>query len=166
MGVAVWEGWRGWRGRDRKKGGKGRKGEGEEKGENGRVDGVGVEDVARWRAEADELTGILAPGVEARQRGERARGGLVVLSAKYGVLGGGDGGEGENEIADVTVAVASIVDEEGRLRIPAGLDKGRLLGFWDPDPGEGKGKRLWVRYLYRGKEEVVEVGEGEGVSLP
>lgn len=127
-----------------------------------------AEDIARCRAEADELTVILATGVEVRQRGERARGGLVVLSAKYGVMDGGVGvAEGENEIADVTVAVASIVDEEGRLRIPAGLDKGRLLGFWDPALGSSiSGKKLVVRYLWRGKEGVVEVGEGEGVSLP
>ncbi|KAK4110451.1 hypothetical protein N656DRAFT_713814 [Canariomyces notabilis] len=41
--------------------------------------------VARRRAEADELTAILATGVEPRQNVERNRGGLVIVSAKYGV---------------------------------------------------------------------------------
>ncbi|OIW24110.1 hypothetical protein CONLIGDRAFT_561807, partial [Coniochaeta ligniaria NRRL 30616] len=43
--------------------------------------------VARRRAEADELTVVLANGVEPRQRAERQAGGLVVLSAKYSVRG-------------------------------------------------------------------------------
>ncbi|KAM7202389.1 hypothetical protein V8F33_002797 [Rhypophila sp. PSN 637] len=135
--------------------------------------------VAQQRAEADELTVILATGVEGRQRAEKQRGGLVILSAKYGVLSGlgqpqqALGEEEENEIADVTVAVAAIVDEEGRLNIPAGLDKGRLLGFWDPAPASiwsfklrDDKKTLWIKYLYRGRESVVEVGEGEAVCLP
>ncbi|KAM7222905.1 hypothetical protein V8F06_001803 [Rhypophila decipiens] len=133
-------------------------------------------ELLRRRAQAaDELTVILATGVEGRQRGERQRGGLVIFSAKYGVLSGGLGQqpqqqeEEENEIADVTVAVAAIVDEEGRLNIPAGLDKGRLLGFWDPAAPTWslrRDKTLWIKYLYRGKESVVEVGEGEAVCLP
>ncbi|KAK4216556.1 hypothetical protein QBC37DRAFT_279147 [Rhypophila decipiens] len=102
---------------------------------------VEAELVAQRRAEADELTVILATGVEGRQRGERQRGGLVILSAKYGVL----------------------------LHIPAGLDKGRLLGFWDPAAPTWslrRDKTLWIRYLYRGRESVVEVGAGEAVCLP
>ncbi|KAK4044478.1 hypothetical protein C8A01DRAFT_42662 [Parachaetomium inaequale] len=41
--------------------------------------------IARRRAEADELTVVLATGVEPRQAGQRTRGGLMVVSAKYGV---------------------------------------------------------------------------------
>ncbi|KAK4164145.1 hypothetical protein QBC43DRAFT_237575 [Cladorrhinum sp. PSN259] len=41
--------------------------------------------VSRMRREADEVTGVLATGVEGRQGEERQRGGLVILSAKYGV---------------------------------------------------------------------------------
>ncbi|KAB5578513.1 hypothetical protein GE09DRAFT_1169033 [Coniochaeta sp. 2T2.1] len=59
--------------------------------------------ISRRRAEADEMTVVLANGVEPRQRMERQNGGLVVLSAKYSVRGAPS-----DEVADVTVAVAAL----------------------------------------------------------
>ncbi|TID07259.1 putative J domain-containing protein C63.03 [Colletotrichum higginsianum] len=131
--------------------------------------------VARKRAAADEVASLLAGAVEARQRVERQRGGLVVLSAKFGVKnegGDGGGGDGDNddgddwaaeEVADVTLAVAALV-EDGGLRIPAGVRKGSLLGFWDPAPL--RRKALHVRYLWRGKEGTVEVMGRDELVLP
>ncbi|KAK3362681.1 hypothetical protein B0T25DRAFT_442042 [Lasiosphaeria hispida] len=114
--------------------------------------------IGRRRAEADELTVILATGVEPRQNRERLGGGLVILSAKYGVRDATP-----DEIADVTIAVAALVDG-GRLVIPKGMRKSRLLGFWDPAPMTLK--VLSVRYMYQGKEKTVEVsGRGE-LKLP
>ncbi|KAK3899447.1 hypothetical protein C8A05DRAFT_18119 [Staphylotrichum tortipilum] len=120
------------------------------------------ESIARRRAEADELTAVLATGVEPRQAAQKKRGGLVIQSAKYGVRGAPP-----EEVADVTIAVAALVDGEGRLVIPEGVRKGRLLGFWDPAPGVEAGRKvLRVGYLWRGEERVVEVvGRGE-VRLP
>ena len=114
--------------------------------------------IAARRAEADELTVVLAGGVEPRQRLERQGGGLVVLSAKYGVRGAAP-----EEVADVTVAVAALVDD-GRLAIPAGLRKSRLFGFWDPAPR--RTKVLSVRYSYQGKEQSVEVCGRDELRLP
>lgn len=114
--------------------------------------------VARRRAEADELTVVLANGVEPRQRAERQVGGLVILSAKYSVKGAPS-----EEVADVTVAVAALVDG-GELLIPKELRKSHLLGFWDPAPLDTK--VLFVRYLYRGKEFSVEVTGVQEVRLP
>lgn len=114
--------------------------------------------VARGRAEADELAVVLANGVGPRQRSERQAGGLVILSAKYSVRGAPS-----DEVADVTVAVAALVDN-GRLYIPQGLRKSRLLGFWDPAPLDSK--VLSVRYLYRGKEYSVEAAGKEELLLP
>ncbi|TQN68265.1 putative J domain-containing protein [Colletotrichum shisoi] len=132
--------------------------------------------VARKRAAADEVASLLAGAVEARQRVERQRGGLVVLSAKFGVKNeggnGGGGGDGDNddggdwaaeEVADVTLAVAALV-EDGGLRIPAGVRKGSLLGFWDPAPL--RRKALHVRYLWRGREGTVEVMGRDELVLP
>jgi DnaJ family protein C protein 11 len=115
--------------------------------------------INRRRAEADELTVVLATGVEPRQAAERQRGGLVIVSAKYGVRDAPP-----DEVADVTIAVAALVDGEGRLVIPGGLRKSRLLGFWDPAPMGTKVLR--VRYMWRGEERAVEVcGRGE-LRLP
>ncbi|KAK3996881.1 hypothetical protein QBC44DRAFT_316789 [Cladorrhinum sp. PSN332] len=114
--------------------------------------------VARARAEADEATGVLAPGVEGRQVEERHKGGLVILSAKYGVRDAPP-----EEVADVTIAVAALVDS-GRLVIPKGLKKGKLLGFWDPAPTSRKVLR--VRYMWQGRELVVEVDGREELRLP
>jgi DnaJ family protein C protein 11 len=114
--------------------------------------------VSRRRAEADELTVILATGVEPRQSAERQRGGLVIVSAKYGVRDAPP-----EEVADVTIAVAALVDG-GRLVIPAGLRKSRLLGFWDPAPMSTKVLR--VRYLWQGRELAVEVSGREELRLP
>ncbi|TDZ68172.1 putative J domain-containing protein [Colletotrichum trifolii] len=124
--------------------------------------------VARKRAAADDVAALLAGSVEARQRNERQRGGLVVLSAKFGIKEGGAGGGGVDdwameEVADVTVAVAALV-EDGKLRIPAGVRKGSLLGFWDPAPL--RKKALHVRYMYRGKEGTVEVVGRDELVLP
>ncbi|KAK4128132.1 hypothetical protein N657DRAFT_638540 [Parathielavia appendiculata] len=131
--------------------------------------------VARRRAEADELTVILATGVELRQRAERGRGGLVIVSAKYGVRDAPP-----EEVADVTIAVAALVDnhdddddddddhddggEGARLVIPKEVRKSRLLGFWDPAPG--RTKVLRVRYLWRGREGEVEVCGRDELRLP
>ncbi|KAK4229128.1 hypothetical protein QBC38DRAFT_360249 [Podospora fimiseda] len=90
--------------------------------------------VARKRAEADEVTGVLGVGVEVKQVQERRRGGLVILSAKYGV------------------------------RDAPPEEKGRLLGFWDPAPISRKVLR--VRYLWEGREMVVEVDGREELRLP
>ncbi|KAJ3949289.1 uncharacterized protein N0V96_000404 [Colletotrichum fioriniae] len=133
--------------------------------------------VARKRAAADDIAVVLSGAVEARQRVERQRGGLVILSAKFGVRGEGQAGDGEDEgdgdgdpdcwaaeeVADVTVAVAALV-EDGRLRIPAGVRKASLLGFWDPAPL--RRKALHVRYLWRGRESTVEVAGRDELVLP
>ncbi|KAF6825283.1 DnaJ domain-containing protein [Colletotrichum musicola] len=117
--------------------------------------------VARKRAAADDVAALLAGSVEARQRAERQRGGLVILSAKFGVKEGADWAV--EEVADVTLAVAALVDD-GRLRIPAGVRKASLLGFWDPAPL--RKKALHVRYLWRGKEATIEVMGRDEVVLP
>jgi DnaJ family protein C protein 11 len=124
--------------------------------------------VAARRAEADKLTVVLAAGVGPRQAAARKRGGLVILSAKYGVRGAPP-----DEVADVTIAVAGLIrvedeedeeDEGDELVIPGGVRKGRLLGFWDPAPG--REKVLRVVYLWEGKEAVAEVKGREELRLP
>ncbi|KAI7786646.1 hypothetical protein LA080_002756 [Diaporthe eres] len=150
--------------------------------------------IAARRAEADDLVTVLAEPVSQRQRTQRERGGLVILSAKYGVLlderpsapgqpsrpppaGGpsaaaaaaasinlGPSWASPEEVADVTVALAALVDDDGTLRVPEGLRKSRLLGFWDPKPR--RTKCLFVRYMFRGQERVKEVMGRDELALP
>ncbi|KAI6349201.1 hypothetical protein MCOR25_010697 [Pyricularia grisea] len=138
------------------------------------VNAAAADSVARRRAEADELTAVLATGTQARQTAERIRGGLVILAAKYGVPGSTYSGmtvfNSEFEVADVTIAVAALVvgadqeDGAGSLYIPQGLRKSRLVGFWDPAPGQTK--VLQVKYVYCGKEGIVEVRGRDELRLP
>ncbi|PSR87425.1 hypothetical protein BD289DRAFT_482158 [Coniella lustricola] len=183
------------------------------------------------RAEADNLVTLLAQPVRHRQRLERERGGLVILSAKYGVVAASSSSSAwplstafatptpaapvtanaassflffgsdalspqpssqlatpplppflgpewpdPEEVADVTVAVAALVDDEseqqdapatdqkGSLYIPRGLRKSKLLGFWDPQPG--RTKCLMVKYVYEGREGVELVMGREELRLP
>lgn len=127
--------------------------------------------LAQRRAEADDLVAMLAQPVLARQRRQREDGGLVILAAKYGVLL--DPGSASSptprwaapeDVADVTVAVAALVEPEGRLYIPEGLRKSKLLGFWDPGPG--RTKWLVVRYVYGGREVTKAVSGREELRLP
>lgn len=147
--------------------------------------------IAERRAEADDLIAVLGEPVSQRQRVQRERGGLVVLSAKYGVLrderphaapgppeqqhpaGGpaaaaainlGPSWASPEEVADVTVALAALVDDDGTLSVPEGLRKSRLLGFWDPRPR--RTKCLSVRYMFRGQERVKEVMGRDELVLP
>lgn len=126
---------------------------------------------ARRRAEAVEVLALLAEPVRRRQGVQRERGGLVVLSAQYGVLRDAASKTWSepaapewSDVADVTVAVAALVDDGGRLDIPEGLRKSRLLGFWDPKPG--RTKHLVVRYVYAGREGIKAVIGREGLRLP
>ncbi|KAK8136821.1 hypothetical protein PG984_004761 [Apiospora sp. TS-2023a] len=133
--------------------------------------------VPQRQTEADDITFLLHDNVKARQVSERSDG-LVILSAKYGVkeetAAAPSSGKssssrhssnawGAEEVADTTVAVAALVSD-GRLYIPAGLEKSNLLGFWDPSPALEK--VLHVRYAYQGVEGVVEVTGDEELRLP
>lgn len=113
------------------------------------------------RAEADDITILLSANVEARQAAERAKHGLVILSAKYGVKK--DDSWGLEEVADVTTALAALVDDS-HVSIPSTVDKNNILGFWDPVPGLIK--TLHVRYTFQGKEAIIEVPEGAALILP
>lgn len=145
VGLATWEYVRCWRGRA---------------GLARRVRSQAKE-IQERRAEADDLAILLSLHVDSRQEVERERRGLVILSAKYGVKTGVSW-ELE-EVADVTTAVAALVDD-GQLHIPSNVVKSNILGFWDPVPHATK--TLHVRYMFQGKEGTVEVVGQEPLSLP
>ncbi|KAL2891628.1 putative J domain-containing protein C63.03 [Ceratocystis lukuohia] len=122
--------------------------------------------VDQKRVDAEEVEYLIGGFVETHQKREAKKGGLVILSAKYGVKEGTGSNAvwGGGEVADVRVAVAALVDGDGRLEIPYGVRKSHIPGFWDPMPLQEK--VLHVRYMYRGREAVVEVRGKEGLVLP
>jgi DnaJ family protein C protein 11 len=115
------------------------------------------------RKEAVQAVVLMYPSVAYRQEQEREAGGLVILSAFYGVRGSKPGSWKDGAVADVVVALAALVDD-GQLSLARGLDKSRLIGFWDPSPLERK--VLEIRYLFGGKEHRVEVRGNQGLVLP
>lgn len=127
--------------------------------------------IMQRRAEADDLVALLVQPVLHRQRLQREDGGLVILEAKYGVLldpasasSPTPNWAAPEDVADVTVAVAALVDDEGKLRIPEGLRKSKLVGFWDPKPGSTKW--LVVKYVYGGREATRAVTGRTEFRLP
>ena len=122
--------------------------------------------VSRRRYEADNLTVLLAQPVEARQKRQMAVGGLVILSAKFGIPDE-QGAWAGAKVADVTIALAALIDDVtdgGRLVIPKGVRKSRVPGFWDPAPGQEK--TLHVAYSWKGAETFVDVQGREELVLP
>lgn len=119
--------------------------------------------VAKRREEAQQAVSLMYPSVMYRQAQEEESSGLVILDALYGVRGKGPGGWKENEVADVTTALAALVDD-GQLSLPRGLDKSQLIGFWDPAPLTKK--LLAVRYMFGGKEHLVEVKGNQALIIP
>ncbi|KAI9822698.1 MAG: hypothetical protein M1827_000417 [Pycnora praestabilis] len=124
--------------------------------------------VAKRKEEAGSAVSLMRGQVERNQIIERERGGLVILEATYGVK--------ENfaptsdyktasrrQMIEVTVATAALV-QNGQLMMPRWLNKSLILGYYDPAPFTRK--ILCVRYLFGGKEHVVEVGEREPVHCP
>ncbi|VUC27934.1 unnamed protein product [Clonostachys rosea] len=124
--------------------------------------------VAIQRRRADLLTTLLAHPVTARQKHLSVSSGLdnlVILSAKFGVQEGDGSSWGGEEVADVTIALAALLSDEGRrLVVPRGLRLASIPGFWDPDPE--REKTLFVRYSWRGREGVLEVQGEDGLVLP
>ncbi|KPM40605.1 hypothetical protein AK830_g5947 [Neonectria ditissima] len=124
--------------------------------------------VARSRYEADNVTVLLAQPVEARQKRQIALGGLVIMSAKYGVPNSNGDLAGEH-VADVTIALAALIDDSSSnagasLVIPGSVRKSRIPGFWDPAPD--REKTLRVQYNFKGVETVADFRVGEEVILP
>lgn len=124
---------------------------------------------------AEEAQDIMRVSVEARRDRERREGGLVVIEATWGVereenglLGtatGLLGGEKKKKelVTDVAIPVQALV-ENGQLVIQGGIDKSRIIGFYDPAPGMEKVLR--VKYLFQGREHEAVVRGKRGLTAP
>jgi DnaJ family protein C protein 11 len=110
----------------------------------------------RRRRMAEEATEVMRASVERKMQAEKQAGGLVVLQATYGTRDG-------KFSADVTIAVAALVDQ-GQLVLPRGVEKSRIIGFYDPAPGSEK--VLMVRYLFGGLLHETSVKGQQGLIAP
>ncbi|TGZ83677.1 hypothetical protein EX30DRAFT_369010 [Ascodesmis nigricans] len=110
--------------------------------------------IARRREEALEAQQIMRTSVLRRREAERLTGGLVILEAKYGA---------KSQWADVTIPLQNMV-EGGQVVIEKGVDKKRLLGWWDPEPA--REKVVEVQYEWGGKRHRAVVKDGQGLVLP
>ncbi|KAI5780945.1 hypothetical protein EDC01DRAFT_633204 [Geopyxis carbonaria] len=110
----------------------------------------------RARAAAAEAVALMHTSAAATAAQEAARGGLVIMSASWGTVDGKAG-------VDVTVPLMSMVNA-GQIVIARGVDKSRLMGFYDPAPGSEK--RLTVRYEFHGALHGATVREGQGFVAP
>jgi len=110
--------------------------------------------IFRRQRAAKEAVEIMAPSVKRKMDAEREAGGLVIVNAEYG--------DGETK-ADVTIALAALA-EGGQLVIPRGVDKSRIIGFYDPAPGAEK--VLQVTYLWGGVTHRATVRGTRGFTAP
>ena len=143
------------------------------------------------RFESSRAIALMDPRVRHRQAREEEKGGLVILEAWYGVarprsVKHSRRRSKQNEDAgnleiDVTIPVAALV-HQSQLIIPGGVNKvgtsrftfgqstwltflqTQLIGFYDPAPLHAK--RLRLRYLFAGKEHIVEMAEEDTLKCP
>ncbi|PLN77656.1 hypothetical protein BDW42DRAFT_176449 [Aspergillus taichungensis] len=127
--------------------------------------------IPKHRADSLQAIELMAEQTRRRQAREESQGGLVITKAEYGHYPSGNKkrvssegtGPRPDEVADVTVPVAALVDR-GQLVIAKDMVKFHILGFYDPAPLLSKSLKIW--YLYHGKEHFVEVKDAEGVACP
>jgi DnaJ family protein C protein 11 len=119
-----------------------------------RIKQMNSEQFETKKTEALDAQRLLSNSSQRKMEQERAKGGLVIMSALYGKEG--------MEI-DVTVSVQALVNNS-QLVIPGGYSKSGLVGFYDPAYGEAK--NLTVVYRFHGQLHRVVVGDSEPLACP
>jgi DnaJ family protein C protein 11 len=138
------------------------------------------------RAESLQAIELMAEQVRRRQAKEERQDGLFITKAEYGHYSSMKKGSHpvtEDEVADVTIPVAALVDRS-QLVIPKNMVKVgspsvchhissshyandkqfHILGFYDPAPLRPKTLRIW--YTYHGKQHYVEANDSAGIACP
>lgn len=130
--------------------------------------------IAEKKSQAEEAISILERPTSLKVAQERAKHGLIIISAHYGNVasftargmrenGSEVGSEGAVAYIDVTIPVQALVGDS-KLVIPGGRAKYNLIGFWDPCIGEPK--KLRVRYLFKDVLHEVTVDDMAALRIP
>jgi len=131
-----------------------------------------AEFITQKRSEAEDAIRLMTRSAETKMSNERAKNGLIILQANYGLASAftdrgiripDEDEHGGPMVIDVTIAIQSLV-QDSRVTIPGGRSKFDLLGFYDPCIGESK--KLRIRYLFREKLHEVTLGDKEALRIP
>ena len=133
-------------------------------------------EIEEARAAAAKDRALFQSVVRRRLKEVYRTGGLVVVEARYGVLGEGEGGDEEQALGggggtgDVGELWIDVVDalqfqvRENVLTLHAGVPKSGLFGFCDIVPEVDKSLKL--EYVCQGVAYQCTVGDLEGVKAP
>lgn len=114
----------------------------------------------------------MSRSAESKLATERAKDGLIILQANYGLASAftdrgirypDEDEHGGPMVIDVTVPLQVLV-QDSRVTIPGGRGKFDLLGFYDPCIGEAK--KLRIRYMFKDVLHEVTVGDKDMVRIP
>lgn len=121
------------------------------------------------RKEAQVAVATMEETVAQNRAEEEKRGGLLILSARYGDLSASDLDQSNAVSApyiDVSVPLQCMVHDSA-LILGEGRSKFWLEGFYDPSMGVSpEQNRLYIRYRFLGQLHEAEFGDLEAVAIP
>jgi len=107
--------------------------------------------------EAENGVALMTETAERKRKEEQAKGGLIIVEAKYGKLN-------TNNILDVTIPLQCLVrDSELVLH---NTPKAYLPGFYNPSTDIDDILELEISYLYRDKLKYVKIQDKDPLTLP
>ncbi|KAI8796247.1 dnaJ subfamily C member 11 [Biomphalaria glabrata] len=122
-----------------------------------------AERLAQKRAEAEKAVELMKETYERCVELEEKKSGLVIVKSVYGKLQSIDDSILDSACVDVTIPIQALV-KDSKLILPETSSKSGLPGFYDPFIGEEK--KLYIRYLFRGRLHQAFISDTEPIRLP
>ncbi|KAK0063800.1 dnaJ subfamily C member 11 [Biomphalaria pfeifferi] len=122
-----------------------------------------AERLAQKRAEAEKAVELMKETYERCVELEEKKSGLVIVKSVYGKLQSIDDSILDSACLDVTIPIQALV-KDSKLILPETSSKSGLPGFYDPFIGEEK--KLYIRYLFRGRLHQAFISDTEPIRLP
>ncbi|CAL1531044.1 unnamed protein product [Lymnaea stagnalis] len=123
-----------------------------------------AEKLAQRKSEAEKAVELMKETYERCVEIEEKKSGLIIIKSLYGKLQSLDDGEiQENSCVDVTIPIQALV-KDSKLILPETTSKSGLPGFYDPFISEEK--KLYIRYMFRGRLHQAFISDTEPIRLP